>query len=781
MTGRTIAHYQVLEKLGEGGMGVVYKARDTHLDRFVALKVLPPEKMADPERKRRFVQEAKAASALNHPNIVVVHDIATEAGHHFIVMEYVAGKTLDQLIGRKGLRLGEALKYAVQIADALVRAHSAGIVHRDLKPSNIMVDEHGLVKVLDFGLAKLTERAVGDEAPTETLRPRTEEGTIVGTAAYMSPEQAEGKRSDARGDIFSFGAVLYEMLSGRRAFQGDSRLSTLSAILREEPAPLGAEIPHELHKIVSRCVRKDPERRHQHMDEVKLALLEVKEETESGAAAAVPVARRPRRGLWLATAALLALLALAAVAWLRFVRSPPAAMSSVAVLPFHNLSQDKEDEFLSDGLADDIAHALTRNSGLRVVAGASARTFRGKELDLPEVGSKLRVGHVLEGNLRKSGNRIRVTVQLHRVSDSSLLWGRNYDREMAGFVAVPDDVARSIAGELRLKPAGGHRALRRHTANTEAYQFYLKGRYYHQRQSAETLPRSKECFEQAIALDSKYAPAHYGLAEYYWSQSFYASGPPRDLLIRGKAAAVKALELDDTLAEAHAMLGIFRALLDFDWQGGEQEFRRALELDPGSTMSRDRYALYLLPALGRLDEAVAEMNTVVESDPLSVYYQYHLSVVLTAAREFERAIQVSRSALALDPSAWLPHQGLGMAYYYKRMHNEAIRAFEKALELSGNQPNPAARLAQSYAASGRRSEAQKLLRELEARRVSAVLLAGVYLELADKGRALELIAKAVEDREPQVLAVPVDPRWDPLRADPRYRALLRKMKLEPPL
>jgi TolB-like protein/Flp pilus assembly protein TadD len=447
------------------------------------------------------------------------------------------------------------------------------------------------------------------------------------------------------------------------------------------------------------------------------------------------------------------------------------------------LSPDQGNEFLSDGLADDIAHALTRFAGLRVVAGASARTFRGKDLDLREVGSKLNVAHVLEGNLRKSGDRFRLTVQLYRVSDRSLLWGRGYDREMAGVFAVQDNVARNIASELGVKPSDDRAALRRHTQNTEAYQLYLKGRYYHQRQTAEALLRSKECFDQAIALDPKYALAYYGLAEYYWSQCFYASVPPRDLLISGKAAAVKALELDDTLAEPHAMLGIFRALLDFDWPRAEQEFHRALELDPGSAISRDRRATYLLPALGRPEEAVAEMNQVVESDPLSVYYQYHLALVLIHARQPDRAIEVCRKALALDPNSWLPHWALGHAYAMKEQFPEAIQALERAGQLRGQDALVSSWLSAAYASAGRRAEAQQHFRQLQeasrGRHLLSLPAAAFYLGMGDRENSLALLARAVDDREPYVFWLPAMPGFDPPRSDPRFQALLRKMNLPP--
>src|SRR5712692_2285602 len=422
MLGRTISHYEILEKLAEGGMGVVYKARDTHLDRFVAIKALPPELTGDPERKRRFVQEAKAASALNHPNIITIHDIWSDGGADFIVMEYVPGKTLYELVPREGMPVKEALKYAMQIADGLAKAHSAGIVHRDVKPSNIMVSEDGFVKLLDFGLAKLIEPPVAESDATDTVGPRTGEGKLPGTLAYMSPEQAEGWKLDARSDIFAFGALLYEMLTGRRAFQRESKVSTLSAIVREEPQPVSHVVeglPVELEKLISRCLRKDRNRRIQHMGDVKLALEELQAEPAG--------------------------------------RSAPSAgvvTPSIVVLPFVNLNRDEETDFFSDGLTEELINALAQVENVRVISRTSAFHFKGKTEDIRTVGQRLQVNTVLEGSVRRAGNRVRITAQLVSVADGSHLWSQRFDRELKDIFDVQDEVARAILDTLRVKLAG---------------------------------------------------------------------------------------------------------------------------------------------------------------------------------------------------------------------------------------------------------------------------------------------------------------------------------------
>jgi len=741
MTGRTISHYQVLEKLGEGGMGVVYKARDTHLDRFVAIKVLPPEKVADPERKRRFVQEAKAASALNHPNIIHIYDIDTAAGVDFIAMEYVAGHTLDQLIGRKGQRLSEALKCAIQIADALATAHAAGIVHRDLKPGNVMVTEDGRVRVLDFGLAKLTETAPADAfAPTQPPRPHTEEGAIVGTVAYMSPEQAESKPVDARSDLFSFGALLYEMLSGRRAFAGPSNLAMLTAVLHQEPAPLGGDAPAELERIVMRCLRKNPEERFPDAWEVKQALEEV--------------------------------------------ALTPARLPSIAVLPFANLSADKENEYFSDGLAEDIIDALTQVPGLRVIARTSAFAFRGKDVGVREIGAKLDVGHILEGSVRKAGSRIRVTAQLIKVADQSHLWSERFDREMTDVFAIQDEISQAIVEKLRVRLVGDRPLVKRHTENVEAYNLFLRGRHCIYRVTPEWLAKGKEYLERAIALDPNYALAYAGMAEYYWVSAFWGFMVPKEALAKAKSAALAALKLDDSLAEVHAISGVVLGTGDFDWVGAEQEFRRALELNPASPIVHFYYGNFCLRPMRRLGEALSQLQRAVELDPLSALYNTGLGYVYGVTGQHDLAIAQHRRTMDLDPGVYVPHWLLAIAHGHMGRFEEAIAAAQKACELSGRSALTLGVLAWAYGVAGRQGEARALLEELATQccttYVPAVALAPAHMGLGEIDQALEWVEKGVEERDLQLICgLKSEPVFAPLRGHPRYQALLRKMNLEP--
>ena len=743
MIGGTISHYEIVEKLGEGGMGVVYKARDTHLGRFVALKVLPPEKVADAERKRRFVREAKAASALNHPNIITVYDIDQHCGTDFMAMEYVAGQTLSRLIAR-GLAAKEALKYAIQIADALAAAHAVGIVHRDLKPANVMVAETGLVKVLDFGLAKLTEVAVSPEDSTRTEQQSTELGVIVGTAAYMSPEQAEGQAVGARSDLFSFGALLYEMLSARRAFAGPSNMAILAAVLHKEPAPLGGEAPSGLEQIVMRCLRKRPEERYPSACELKQALEEV--------------------------------------------TLAPAPVPSIAVLPFANLSADKENEYFSDGLAEDIIDALAKVPGLRVIARTSAFAFRGKDAGVREIGAKLDVGHVLEGSVRRAGSRVRVTAQLIRTADQSHLWSERYDRDMTDIFAIQDDISLAIVERLRMRLVPGRPLVKRPTENLDAYSLFLRGRDCISRATPEWLAKGRECVEQAIALDPSYALAYIGLANYFGVSAVAGFMAGSEAFPRIKSAALTALKLDDTLAEAHAILGAARGMGDFDWAGAERGFQRALELNPASPIVHFHYGANCLRPLGRLDEAVSEVRRALELDPLSMVYNPVLGQLYGVAGQHDLAIAQLRHSMELDPSSYVPHVWLARVYGRMGRLEEAIAAAEKACQLSGRNSATMGVLARAYGRAGRRDEARALLEELTIRRrttyVPPVAMMMAHAGLREFGHVLEWLEKAIEERDVNIIMnLKSDPGTGPIhwiiRWHPRFRAALRTMNLKP--
>jgi len=590
MIGKTLLHYEITEKIGEGGMGVVYKANDTHLDRLVAIKVLPPERVADPTRKARFVREAKAASALNHPNIITVHDIDQQDGVDFIVMEYVPGKTLHEIIPRNGMKLCDVLKHAVRISDALSRAHSAGIIHRDLKPGNIMVDEHGQLRVLDFGLAKLAEsKPLGENEATRTL-PTTDEGMIVGTVAYMSPEQAEGKRVDARSDIFSFGSVLYEMVTGRKAFHRDSKASTLGAVIHKEPEPLGAEIPQELSRIIKRCLRKDPTRRFQHIDDVKVALEELKEESDSGKLAP----------------------SFSAV---------EKTQKTIAVLPFANLSSEQDRNFV-DGLSEEILNSLAQIPNLKVMARTSSFSFKGTNKTVQEIAGVLGVENILEGSVRKAGNALRIITQLVHATDGSYLWSKTYDRELKDIFAIQEDIATAVAGELKatlgigksLKQLGG-------TENIEAYEHYLLAKGLWQRTLDEgnvynTLKRAHKSIDAAIELDAKFALAwaHKSIIHLYlaiFGPAIRADSEHDTAL----STALKAIELEPKLWIGYLSLCGIQAMKG-EFIEAEASYNKAHELTIElSWFSIDQPRNL---AVGNFRKAQEVMEELVRNDPLNM-------------------------------------------------------------------------------------------------------------------------------------------------------------------
>jgi serine/threonine-protein kinase len=733
--GARIGPYEILSLLGAGGMGEVYQARDTRLDRIVALKTLPADRVGDAERKRRFLLEARAAARLNHPNIVAIHEISEENGICLIAMEYVAGATLEQTIGGNGLPLKDAMQLASDIADALAAAHSAGIIHRDLKPANIIVTKDGRAKLLDFGLAQFNELAA-PAAETATLRTLPE--AIVGTVAYMSPEQAQGRQLNERSDIFSFGLVLHEILCGERAFQGDSWIATLAAILHEQPRRLRdirPSIPAVAEEVVMRCLRKDPAQRFQTMRDVQRALAE-------GAAS----------------------------------KETPADGPSIAVLPFVNLSANKENEYFSDGLAEEIINALARVPELRVIARTSAFAFRGGEHDLRSIGQRLRVGAILEGSVRSSGNRIRVTVQLIRVADESHLWSERYEREMTDVFAIQDEISEAIAKALKVKLA----APRRWTTNVEAFQSCLKGLYWYQRYTPESLANAKGSFEEALRHDPACAPAWAGLAVYYFGLGALSIRRMTEMGPLARSAAESALGIDSTVSEAHSVLGLVAGSVEFDWNAAERHFQVAM-VDPVPPLVRVRYALYFLTPLGRFDEAVAQYRRALETDPLSMMVHYGLAFALYCQRRYDEAIEHAAAAVELSPEHWLVHFAMGLALARKGCPEEAIVSLETTVQLSPSFTLATGFLAASYARAGEPERAQKLIDEVTAKSsehyVSAACFGVYHAALGHADQMFEYLETALAERDPYLTRIDAEPCFEPFRTDPRYRLLLARMNL----
>jgi serine/threonine-protein kinase len=785
MIGRTIAHFEMIEKLGEGGMGVVYKARDKHLDRFVAFKVLQPDAVANPDLRRRFVQEAKAASALNHPNIVHIYDIGEADGSLFIAMEYVAGRTLDQLIKGSGITLHQALRGAAQVADALSAAHAAGIVHRDLKPSNIMVTEQGLVKVLDFGLAKLLDReAADDDAETRSIRrePLTEAGMILGTAAYMSPEQVEGKSVDARSDVFSFGAVLYEMVTGKRAFSGASRMAVLSAVMRDEPSPIGQlapSVPPELDRIVQRCLRKDPIRRAQNMADVKVQLEEIREESASAAKVSAPLPARPTRSImpWAAAAVLVVLAAGLSLYWWRSGLVQP--IDSLAVLPFTNVGADPNTEYLSDGVTESLTNALGQLPNLRVASRDSASRL--KDADSRRAASELGVRAVLKGKLRQQGDALNISVELVDGKDDSHIWGEHYDRKLSDLVSIQQEITSDIADKLQRKLSGQDRQqlAKRYSTSSEAYQLYLKGRYQVEKITPEGTAKGIEFFRKAIDADPSFALAYEGLSFAYWMPvDFFTS--PGEGMPKAKDAARKALELDDTLPEAHTDMACVYFQYDFDWKAAEKEFKRAIELRPGYAKAHEYYSWYLL-TVGRREQGIAESKKAIQLDPLNLETNWMVGQNLYLAHRYDEAVDQLRKTLDMEPNYWIARLFLGLSYEAKGDVPKAIDEFKKARKAEVTSPWPLAELGHAYAISGRKVEAGQALKELldwsKRSYFPASNIASVYAGLGQRDQALTFLEKGYEDRSVLMTFLPIDPELDSLRSEPRFKELLRKIGL----
>jgi len=780
MIGRTVSHYKILEQLGQGGMGVVYKALDTKLNRTVALKFLPQDLTREQETIDRFINEAQAASALDHVNICTVHEInETEDGQMYIVMAYYAGETLEKKVTSGQLSVDNAIDIAMQTAQGLERAHEAGIVHRDIKPSNLIITPRGEVKIIDFGLAKLTGQSR-----------LTKSGSALGTVAYMSPEQVQGKPVDQRADIWSLGVVLHEMLTGQLPFRGENEAVTMYSIMNEEPKPIiptrsgRTGVPMELERIVNKAISKKSGERYQSMNEILADLRLLQKEIESGVLKKHPIKatlRKIKRSHLRGVVAGLLVLIIAVGLYLILGRSE--TINSIAVLPFANIGADPNTEYLSDGITVSLINSLLQLPKLHVKARSVVFRYKGREVDPQTVGRDLQVEVVLMGRAIQRGDNLNLQVELVEVASGSQLWGEQYNRKLTDLLVVQEEITKEISARLRLKLRGEEmkRLTKRYTDNPEAYQLYLKGRYFWEKRTAEDLKKAIGYFEQAIGLDPHYALAYAGIALCHGPLGVLGYLPPWETAPKMKAAAIKALEIDDTLAEAYAALATLKAFYEWDWAGAERAFKRALELNPNYASAHLWYGLYL-DALGRHEESIAEKKRAQELEPLSLIINAGIGFSFYLAREYDQAIAAQRKTLELDPNFFLEHSNLGLAYEAQGMYEKAIAEHQKAVAFSGGAILTLASLGHAYAVSGKRAEAQKILDELhelsKQRYVSPFRIAIIYKGLGKKDQAFAWLEKAYEERDPALNHVKVEPRCDSLRSDPRFTALLKKMRLE---
>ena len=793
MIGRTVSHYRILEKLGGGGMGVVYRAEDTRLHRSVALKFLPEKLFDDKTARERFEREAVAASALNHPHICTVHDIGEHEGQPFLVMEHLQGRPLKQRIGQRPLPAQEILELGIQIADALDAAHAHGIVHRDIKPANIFVTERGQAKLLDFGLAKQTQGQAPVDSEELTLSHRedlTRAGAVLGTVAYMSPEQARGKELDARTDLFSFGAVLYEMATGVLPFGGRSTGEVLEAIFNWEPvAPvrLNWQAPVELERIIAKAMEKDRTLRYQSASEMRTDLQRLRRDTTAGqvtgasTAAAATAARLTRRGPWIGVGATLLVLGLGAAYWLGREAKPagpqagaPAETASVAVLPFVDMSPGKDQEYFTDGLAEELLSVLAKIPELRVAARTSSFQFKGKTADIASIGKQLHVGAILEGSVRKAGSHVRITAQLVKVEDGFHLWSETYDRELDDIFAVQDDIARSVSSALKVRLLGEAAPSAASGGNAEAYTLHLQGKYFAARRGQEDLKRAVSYHEQALKIDPGSARAWVGLANAHIVQANYGYVPVDEGYHKAREEVEKALQLDPNLAEAYAMLGGIRMGYEWDWSGADAAFKRALDLEPGNAMVA-RGAAGLAATLGRFEEAILLSRRAIELDPLSLESHSNLAVTAWRAGRLDEAEAVLRKALELNPEFPSAHLMLGRVYLARSNPGAALEEMER-------EKGPLWRrygLALAYHALGRMKEADAAHGELleKDKEIAAFQIAEVHAFRGERDKAFEWLGRAYAQRDGGLLWVKGDPLLKSLESDSRHTAFLKKMRL----